>query len=50
MPQKIVWYTFLAVVIYLAVTQPAGVKVALTGMTGLYKGAVEALQGRSKPS
>lgn len=50
MTQKIIWYTFLAVVIYLAVTQPKGVKIAFEGVTGLYSGAVEALQGRSKPS
>lgn len=42
----IIFLTFLAVVFYLAVTQPAGTKALFTGTTNLYVGAVKALQGR----
>lgn len=42
----IVLLTFLAVVFYLAVTQPQGTKTLFTGTKDLYVGAVRALQGR----
>ena len=42
----IVLLTFLAVVFYLAVTQPRGTAELFKGTTTLYTSAVKALQGR----
>lgn len=42
----IIFLTFLAVVFYLAVTQPRGTAGLFKGATDLYVGAVKALQGR----
>jgi hypothetical protein len=46
MPDRIVWYTFLAVAIYLTLTRWRGANALLgTGLGGYVK-AVRALQGR----
>jgi hypothetical protein len=45
---KIVWYTFAAIVTYLVLTNWGGANALLGTVFGGYKGSVEALQGRSK--
>lgn len=46
MPSRIVWYTFVAVVVYLVLTRWRGANALLKTSVGGYAGAVRALQGR----
>jgi hypothetical protein len=44
--RPVVWYTFVAVVVYLVVTNWRGANALLQSSTGGYAGIVRALQGR----
>lgn len=46
MPKLLIWYTFLAILVYLILTRYTGANALLKTSFGGYVGAVKALQGR----